>query len=306
MAIRERSSHRRGAPTSPVAQRKPGLLDESGRQPIPSSPPPQARKSWGRLRATLGGFAAMHDWRARLDLLGIKLGSRLRRSKAEPVGLRMRELGGRQLYVRPGTADMNTIVLDYVRGTHLPPAEFLDRDLGQICELGSQIGTGLAGLAARYPRAHLLGVEPDPENAALALRNVRAFGSRCRVVEAAIWDTETELAIEGSWVSGYTVRPSRSDDPPGRRVQGTTVDRVLSEHMPEGDIDYMIMSLEGTEPRVLAAASDWAPRVASIRCATLPSKGFRGEYAVRLLRGLGFDAWWEPNPGVGWAFGIRR
>ena len=248
----------------------------------------------------------MQDWRARADLLGIKLRTRLRAANAAPVGLRMRELNGRRLYVRPGTADMNTIVLDYVLGTHLPPPEFVNRDLRQICEFGTQIGTGLAGLAARYLRAHALGVEPDPENFALARRNVEAFGSRCQVRQAAIWDSEAELTIEGSWVSGHAVRPSRWDDPPSRRVQGTTVDRVLSEHMPEGDIDYMIMSLEGAEPRVLAAASEWAPRVASIRCATFPEKGFRGPDAVRLLSGLGFDAWWEPNPGVGWAFGVRR
>jgi FkbM family methyltransferase len=273
---------------------------------VPPAPPPAARKSWGRLGATLGSFRAMQDWRARLELLWIKLRTRLRRGDDEPVGLRLRELDGARLYVRPGTADMNTIFLNYVQGAHLPPPEFVGRDLRKICELGSQIGTGLAGLAARYPHASVLGVEPDPENAALARRNVEAFGSRCKVVEAAIWDAENELTIEGDWVSGYTVHPSRPDDPPERRVQGTTVDRLLSEHMPEGPIDYLVMNLERTEPRVLAAASGWASRVASIRCEIYPGKGFEGEEAVGLLEQLGFDAWWEPNPSLGWAFGVRR
>jgi FkbM family methyltransferase len=306
MSTGDRSSRLPGFRAGRVVLGKRSRLRKSGARPMPAAPPPEARKSWGRLRTTLGGFAAMHDWRARLDLLEIKLRTRLRRNEQEPVELRMGELDGGRLVVRPGTADMNTIILNYVQGTHLPPRRFVNRDLRQICELGTQIGTGLAGLAARYPQARALGVEPDPENAALARRNIQAFGTRCQVIEAAIWDSETELTIEGSWVSGYTVRPSRPEDPPGRRVQGTTVDRVLEKHMPEGEIDYMVMSLEGTEPRVLAAASDWAPRVASIRCATLPAKGFRGEDAVRLLTDLGFDAWWEPNPGVGWTFGVRR
>jgi FkbM family methyltransferase len=272
---------------------------------VPPAPPPAARKSWGRVRATLGSFAAMQDWRTRLQLLGIKLRTRLHPHDRKPVGLRMRELDGRVLFVRPGTADMNAIVLDYIQGTHLPPPQFVNRDLRQICEFGTQIGTGLAGLAARYPRARALGVEPEPENAALARRNVEAFGSRCQVIEAAIWDKEEELTVEGFWVSGYTVRPSRPEDPPDRRVRGITVDRMLQEHMPQGDIDYMVVSLEGSEPRVLAAASGWARRVASIRCATAPAMGFSGEDAVRLLTGLGFDAWWEPSPGVGWTFGVR-
>jgi FkbM family methyltransferase len=249
---------------------------------------------------------AMHGWRARLKLLWIKLRARFRRGEAEAVGLRMRELDGGRLYVRPGTADMNTIFLNYVQGAHLPPPEFVDRDLRQICELGSQIGTGIAGLAARYPNASVLGVEPDQDNAALARRNVAPYGARCEVVVAAIWDAETDLTIEGDWVSGYTMRPSRPDDPRDRRVQGTTVDRLLDEHMPEGTIDYLVMNLERTEPRVLAAASGWAPRVASIRCEIYPGKGFEGDEAVRLLEELGFDAWWEPNPSLGWAFGVRR
>ena len=273
---------------------------------VPPPPPSPTRKSWGRLRATIAGFGEMYDWRTRLELLRIKLASRLGRKRNDAVGLRLKELDGRRLYVRPGTPDMNTIVLNYVQGAHLPPPEFIDRDLLQICELGSQIGTGLAGLAARYPRARVLGVEPDPANAALARRNVAAFGPRCQVIEAAIWDRETELTIEGDWASGYTARESRPDDPPDRRVHGIGVDRLLSEHMPEGSIDYVVMNLERTEPRVLAAAASWAPRVASIRCEIYPGRGFEGEEAVALLEDLGFEAWWEPSPSLGWAFGVRR
>jgi FkbM family methyltransferase len=248
----------------------------------------------------------MHDWRSRLRLFAIKLATRFRGEEPEPVALRMKELDGRPLFVRPGTADMNTIFLNYVQGAHLPPPGVADRDLRQICELGSQIGTGLAGLAARYPRARLLGVEPDQGNAELARRNVAAFGPRCEVVEAAIWDDETDLIVEGDHVSGYTVRPAEADDDAARRVRGTTVDRLLSDHMPPGEIDYMVMNLERTEPRVLAAGASWAPRVGAIRCEIYPGLGFDGPDAVMLLEDLGFDAWWEPRPSLGWAFGVRR
>ena len=43
------------------------------------------------------------------------------------------------------------------------------------------MGAALTALAVRYPGATLLGVEPDPGNAALAARNVAAFGDRCKV-----------------------------------------------------------------------------------------------------------------------------
>jgi FkbM family methyltransferase len=273
---------------------------------MPPPAPPPSRKSWGRVRGTIASFAQMAGWRARAKLLAAKLGPRIGRGRGEAVALPVKELDGRPLHVRPGTADMNTIFLNYIQGAHLPPPPFVERDLHQICELGSQIGTGIAGLAARYPRARVLGVEPDSANAALARQNVAPFGDRCVVVETAIWDAETELTIEGEWVSGFTVRPATATDSPERRVRATTVDRLLAEHLPEGQIDYMVMNLEHTEPRILAAADSWAPRVASIRCEIYPGKGFEGAEAVALLERLGFEAWWEPRPSLGWAFGVRR
>jgi len=124
------------------------------------------------VRASIASFTQMAGWRARLRLLGAKLGPRIGRGRGQIVALPVKELDGRPLHVRPGTADMNTIFLNYVQGAHLPPPPFVDRDLRQICELGSQIGTGIAGLAARYSHARVIGVEPDPENAALARRNI--------------------------------------------------------------------------------------------------------------------------------------
>jgi FkbM family methyltransferase len=255
--------------------------------------------------ATLASFGAMRDWGSRARLLGVKIGSRLPGWRSREVSLRPKALDGAPLTVRAGTTDMNTIFLNYLEGAHLPPAELTDRDLSQICELGSQIGTGLAGLAARYRNARILGVEPDPTNAALARRNVEAFGPRCQVVETAIWDSDTDLTIEGD-PPVYSVRPARAGDPPDRRIGATTVDRLLAEHMPEGEIDYMIMQLEKTEPRVLAAAATWAPRVASIRVEIYPGMGFEGAECVSLLEALGYEAWWEPTPSRGYGFGIRR
>ncbi len=94
----------------------------------------------------------------------------------------------------------------------------------QICELGSNIGTGLAGLAVRYPHATVVGVEPDPDNATIARANVAAFGGRVTLVEAAIWDRPQPLAVEGALPSGYTVRAAREDE---RSVAGVTLDSLL-------------------------------------------------------------------------------
>jgi FkbM family methyltransferase len=248
-------------------------------------------------------FEEMADWSARFQLARAKLRGHLPGGNGPAVGLRMRELGGERLYLRPGTPDMSTIILDYVMGNHLPPPGVVDQDLRQVCELGSQVGTGVAGLAARFPRARVLGVEPDPENFALACRNVEPFAGRCRMVHAAIWDRPTGMIVEGEWESGYKVRPTRRGDSSRRRVHGMTIDELLDEHMPEGEIDYLVMTLEGGERRVLQAGGRWPSRVRALRTKFYPRAGFDWDEVVGLLDELGFDA---ARARRDFVFGIRR
>jgi len=65
----------------------------------------------------------------------------------------------------------------HLRANHLPPDDIGSPE-PRIVELGTNIGAGLAGLAARYPAATLLGVEPDRQNAALPRWSFADFGER--------------------------------------------------------------------------------------------------------------------------------
>jgi FkbM family methyltransferase len=248
----------------------------------------------------------MADARSRLKLAVVKvvttipyIGSRAHRY---PVSLRIAELGGLPLRVRPGTTDLGTLVHDFIRFEHLPPPPLLEADLRQVCEFGSNVGTGLAGLAARYPSARVLGVEPDRENAALARANVAAFGDRCQVVEAAIWHRSDRLAVRGDLPSGYTVE---SVGETADAISGVTIDTLLADEMADGDIDYICFNLEGAEGAVLEAGGEWAARTRSVRCELHPAKGFNAERCVAALRALGFRAWAEPEDWGGWGFGLR-
>jgi FkbM family methyltransferase len=249
---------------------------------------------------------AMEDSRSRARLVGMKLRTRLESGGEQTVGLRIRELGGAEFHVRPGTTDVGTIYHDFVEGEHLPPPPIRDQELKQLCELGSNVGAGAAGLAARYPSAEVVAVEPDPANAAICRRNLAPFGPRCRVVQTAIWDRAAALVVEGDEPSGYTVREAAATDPADRRVPATTIDTLLADEMPSGDVDYLILNLEGTEPRVLKAGGGWASRVRSIRCELHPHYGFGAEACTHLLEQLGFTAWTEPEPWGGWGFGVRQ
>jgi FkbM family methyltransferase len=180
----------------------------------------------------------------------------------------------------------------------------------QILELGTNVGYGLSELAHRYPQARLLGVEADPDNAALAERNVAAWADRTTVLGVAVWDSDTELTIDGGDSHGFHVRERRGDDGPDLpTIPAFSVQTMLDRHMPEGRIDYVLLSAERTERRVLTSANDWLQRVDAIKVETYKQGDYPPEATVADLERLGFRAWLEPDPvdrpWGGFAFGVR-
>ncbi len=268
-----------------------------------------------RLRGRLGAFVRQtlratriaQGWRGKLRVLEVALRGQLsgrgRGPGATPRPIPMKELGGQALFVRPGTSDLVTAVGDYLDGIHLPPPEVACGDIRQIVELGSNNGSAMASLAGRYPGARILGVEPDPWTVEVARRNVARFGRRCEVVHAAIWDEEGELILEGEQAFGYTVRQSAPGDSlQSTRVPAITIDALLDRHMPDGDIDYLYMTIEGTEPRVLRAGGRWTGRVRCIRL----DWGIGGDPCRRELSELGFETRLDVEGSGRWTVGVRH
>jgi hypothetical protein len=232
---------------------------------------------------------------------------RLRRGTgAGTVRVRVRALGGLGVELRRGTSDVYAFEDAYVERFQRPPAELADAPLERILELGTNVGLGLAELAHRHPRARLLGVEADPGNAALARRNVAAFGERCEVVAAAVWDSDAELTLEGEQESGLEVRERRPDDPPGApTIPAVAVDTLLARWLPEGEIDYVLLSAEHSEQRILTRNADWLQRVRSIRVETYDDIPYGPADTLADLERHGFRAWHEPNASGGSAVGVR-
>jgi FkbM family methyltransferase len=233
---------------------------------------------------------------------------RLGDENAEPVGVSMAALDGGELFVRPGTSDLRNAADHYRLGLYLPPPE-LDREPRQIVEIGSNMGASLTALAHRFPAARLIGVEPDPGNAAIARRNTARFGPRCTVVEVGIWDSDAELVVErGSehGEHGFTLRPLSPADPPGTpATTALSLDSLLARHLPEGQIDYLQLSIEANEARIFAAGGEWADRTASLRTEAHPDLGYPAARVRADLEALGFRAWTAAHPPEKWVFAVR-
>ena len=96
------------------------------------------------------------------------------------VPVRVTELDGNTVWLRPRSRDRAALEFLHA-GHHLPPAG-LNRPVRHAAVFGAHIGLLLAGLAARYPQARVLGVEADHDNAALAHVTwiASAAGAACR------------------------------------------------------------------------------------------------------------------------------
>jgi FkbM family methyltransferase len=227
----------------------------------------------------------------------------------EPVGVPMRALGGDPLYVRPGSSDLVNAVSYYSTKAYLPPPEIDRPEIAAICELGTNIGAALAALGTRYPRARLIGLEADPENAKVAQRNLARFGDRATVVQSAVWSDETDLVIDRTsehGEHGFLVRPRRPDESAVGSLRAITVERLLDDAAPGQPIDYMHVTIEGSEPQVLGAGSGWADRVRSLRVELHPYFGFGADECIAQLAALGYEAWVAPTPPDKWVFAVRE
>jgi hypothetical protein len=123
------------------------------------------------------------------------------------VELRIGRLSGRSVWVRPGTADVDQLWDVFVRHSHMPPARIQRRGVFLIWDLGARIGLSLADLAVEFPDAKLVGVEPDPENVALARRNFESWDDRASVIEEPIEpDTLNSLLERGGGGPVHLVR----------------------------------------------------------------------------------------------------
>ena len=230
-------------------------------------------------------------------------------SPEQAVAIPMRALGGEPIWVRPRSSDLANAIAYYVESEHRPPPGV--ENPSTIVELGSNCGVALTALAHEYPNARLLGAEPDPGNVEMAQRNVARFGGRAEVVQAAIWDETTELTVDRSspfGEHGFSVRPSAPDDPPEwPRLNGTTVDDLFAAHLdPDQVVDYMHMTIEGTEPRVLAAGGAWPERVRAIKVELHIESGFGADECVAALEALGYRAWILDYPPLTFGVGVRE
>ena len=178
----------------------------------------------------------------------------------DEVGVALRALGGRSLYIRPGTSDPIVLLEAFIGRFHLPPGVVRRTRPRLIWDLGANIGVTTAHLAALFPDARLVAVEPNPESVDLARRNLHPWRDRCELVNAAIWHEDGHVILDRS-NREYESKVSPTGQ--GSRVVAVSPASLIAKN--RGAVDYAKVDIEGAEREILRRAEDWASGVSCLK-----------------------------------------
>lgn len=163
----------------------------------------------------------------------------------------------------------------------------LGTDEPYILDLGSHQGFSLFYFKALYPKAHIIGFEPDPENCIIAEDNMRR--NNFRDVEVLPYAVAAEagtqrffLPCNASMAGSLTTRWDHlsKEVAPMREIEVPCV--PLSRYL-QRDIDYLKMDIEGAEYEVLQEAASCLYRVKYLFCEYHHGLGLPTDRLARIL-----------------------
>lgn len=251
-----------------------------------------------RIGVVVGGLMQASNLSTLIKMIRLRLDRRLPAGMRLPDGrlsLNVRALDGGEVFIRPRTKDYEVVCQNYSTGFHHPPDEIKGEDLKVIFELGCNIGVALAWYCHRYPNATVVGVEPDPGNVEMSIANTARFGDRCKVIQAGVWSETTRLTVSGDIEHGMVVRPAEEGD--ADTIDAISIKDIVEREAPEGeDVDYMMITVEGSEREVFKGDRSWSERVRSLRIERNPQLGGPSPQEVEQWIGeLGYRAWEDPT-----------
>ena len=173
---------------------------------------------------------------------------------------------------------------------HVPPIPVETPEV--VWDLGANIGLTVAHYACLYPRARVVGIEPDAANTAVARRNIEAWLERCTIIECAVWYEDGEVGFDlqpGDELAGRVVE-SRTRSPDQRLVRACSLGTLLAD---EVRVDLLKMDIEGAERDVLRQNTGWAAKVRRIIVEV--HEPYTVDECVEDLRRLGFTATVNPR-----------
>jgi FkbM family methyltransferase len=191
--------------------------------------------------------------------------SATRTGNTSPIAMRVR---GHSIDVRPATPDLRVAIKSL--GTEFQPLFSAVPRLTYnfIVDAGGYIGTAAIALAAQYPGATIVSLEPFDENFALLKRNTSRYPNIVPL-QMALADKDGTVVLKdrgtGPW--GLTIVDMPSDNPNSRRrgeVPSTTPAQLMVMFGANG-IDILKLDIEGAEHSLFTSeAIGWIDQTTAI------------------------------------------
>lgn len=226
-----------------------------------------------RLRRSLGMGAALN---VRARMVASSLGLPTKRV----VELRPASLD-RPVQLRLGTTDLDIYEQVLVKQEY---AAFNDLSPRLIVDCGANVGYSSAYFLSRFSAASVIAVEPFPASTEQCRQNLRPYGDRAKVHQAAVWGADTGLVLDHVYAGhewAVKVRPAQPAETAS--VQGLSIPSLTI-----GEIDILKIDIEGSEVELFGDTAEvWLPRVRNIAI-ELHGKECRDVFLAR-MSGYSYD-----------------
>ena len=144
-------------------------------------------------------------------------------------------------------------------------AEVLEPAPRRILDLGANIGMAAAALAAQFPEARFLLVEPDPRNLERLAQTVRWNALRADIVRSAVASAagRSRLRIGNDPTCSALATSAMHALPETVEVDACTVGQLLARAGWDA-VDLVKIDIEGTEEELLTRNNDWLARTRAL------------------------------------------
>jgi len=166
------------------------------------------------------------------------------------------------LKCRPNTSDINVFDQIFVGREY----RCLDdvAGAGLIIDCGANVGYSSAYFLSRFKTAHIIAIEPDPQNFSILKENLLPYGDRYKAICSAVWSHPAALVLsEVPFGDGRewsrTVRVAREGEKPA--MTAIDIGTLLADSGYER-ISILKIDIEGAESVVFASNYEgWIDRV---------------------------------------------
>jgi FkbM family methyltransferase len=166
------------------------------------------------------------------------------------------------LHIRLDTSDWWVMEEIFIEGEYEPLVRHGMHDIRNVLDLGSNIGMTLRRWQTLWPAAHVVAVEPDPQNLDLARRNVEASVAAEHppvFLQACVAGHSRVVHLDRSTVDyAFEMREGAEG---GEAIDALTVPQICERAGVDGPIDLLKCDIEGAEEELFNECAPWIGRV---------------------------------------------